>query len=191
MTPELNSLQEGKYSDLEVTFKAARYESDPLEARVVAVSGEMDVGNTIASPAYGKSYRFNLNEQAGWNEYKVVVKSVQKGQRIAIGMDREANGSTAGSKQMRMFIDDVTIKVVQVNDNPELTEPELSAKARFTDATVSWLPVTGASAYRISLNGTQLADQSETSYYLTGLDMQHRYLRPLHVWRQSLCQTIC
>lgn len=175
VTPQLNSLQEGKYSDLEVTFKAARYESDPLNARVVAISGEMDGGNTIASPSYGKSYRLNLNEQAGWNEYKVVVKSVQKGQRIAIGMDREANGSTAGSKQMRMYIDDVTIKVVQVNDNPELTEPELSAKARFTDATIKWNPVTGATGYRISLNGTQVANQTETSYYMTGLDMNTEY----------------
>ena len=175
VTPELNSLQEGKYTDLEVTFKAARYESDPLEARVVAVSGEMDESNTIASPAYGKSYRFKLNGESGWNEYTLVVKSVQKGQRIAIGMDREANGSTAGAKQMRMYIDDISVKVLKINDNPELTEPELSAKARFTDATVSWLPVTGASAYRISLNGTQLADQSETSYYLTGLDMNTEY----------------
>ena len=175
VTPQLNSLQEGKYTDLEVTFRAARYESDPLNARVVAISGEMDDANTISAPVYGKSYRLNLNEQAGWNEYKVVVKSVQKGQRIAIGMDREANGSTAGSKQMRMFIDDVTIKVVQVNDNPELTEPELSAKARFTDATITWNPVTGAAGYRISLNGTQVADQTETSYYMTGLDMNTEY----------------
>ena len=175
VTPELNSLQEGKYSDLEVTFKAARYESDPLEARVVAVSGEMDGGNTIASPAYGKSYRFKLNGESGWNEYTLVVKSVQKGQRIAIGMDREANGSTAGAKQMRMYLDDVTIKVVQVNDNPELTEPELSAKARFTDATIKWNPVTGAEGYKISLNGAQVATQTETSYYMTDLDMNTDY----------------
>ncbi len=175
VTPQLNSLEEGKYTDLEVTFKAARYESDPLNARVVAVSGEMDSGNTIASPSYGKSYRLNLNEQAGWNEYTVVVKSVQKGQRIAIGMDRDANGSTAGSKQMRMYIDDVAIKVVQVNDNPELTEPELSAKARFTDATIKWNPVTGATGYRISLNGTQVTTQTENSYYMTGLDMNTEY----------------
>ena len=175
VTPQLNSLQEGKYTDLEVTFRAARYESDPLNARVVAISGEMDDANTISAPVYGKSYRLNLNEQAGWNEYTVVVKSVQKGQRIAIGMDREANGSTAGSKQMRMFIDDVTIKVVQVNDNPELTEPELSAKARFTDATITWNPVTGAAGYIISLNGTQVANQTETSYSMTGLDMNTDY----------------
>ena len=175
VTPELNSLQEGKYSDLEITFKAARYESDPLDARVVAVSGEIDGGNNVVSPAYGKSYRFKLNEQAGWNEYTVTVKSVQKGQRIAIGMDREANGSTAGSKQMRMYIDDISVKVLKINDNPELTEPELSAKARFTDATVTWLPITGASAYRIFLNGTQVAEQSETSYYMTGLEMNADY----------------
>ena len=175
VTPQLNSLQEGKYTDLEVTFRAARYENDPLNARVVAISGEMDGGNTISAPVYGKSYRLNLNDQAGWNEYTVVVKSVQKGQRIAIGMDREANGSTAGSKQMRMFIDDVTIKVVQVNDNPELTEPELSAKARFTDATITWNPVTGAEGYKISLNGAQVATQTETSYYMTDLDMNTDY----------------
>ena len=175
VTPQLNSLQEGKYTDLEVTFRAARYENDPLNARVVAISGEMDDANTISAPVYGKSYRLNLNDQAGWNEYTVVVKSVQKGQRIAIGMDREANGSIAGSKQMRMFIDDVTIKVVQVNDNPELTDPELSAKARFTDATITWNPVTGAEGSIISLNGAQVATQTETSYYMTDLDMNTDY----------------
>ena len=74
-----------------------------------------------------------------------------------------------------MYIDDVTIKVVQVNDNPELTEPELSAKARFTDATIKWNPVTGAEGYKISLNGAQVATQTETSYYMTDLDMNTDY----------------
>ena len=31
VTPEIGSLAEGKYYDLKVTYKAARYESDPCE----------------------------------------------------------------------------------------------------------------------------------------------------------------
>lgn len=170
VSPGLDVLQEGKYYDLKVSFKAARYESDPCNALVQVVRGENGDGHNVAVTDLVWSSPVTIGTGPDWNEYSVNVRSVQKGDRIALGMDRAGAGTVAGASQLRMYLDEVKVEVVKVNDNPVLADPVINYKRiAFSDALIKWEPVAYSDGYKVYLDGALYAETSEASLNITGL----------------------
>ena len=170
VTPELSSLAEGKYYDLKVTYKAARYESDPCLGLVKVVTGsnaenhDVDVQETVWNTPV------EMSTEAGWHEYSAVVRSVKKGDRIAVGMDRAGSGTNAGSKQLRALVDDIKVEVVKINDNPVLSDPAINyRRIAYSDALLKWNPVANALGYKVYLDGSLYSETTATEVDITGL----------------------
>lgn len=171
VTPELLGIPEGKYADLKVTLKASRYESDPCTALINVVKGENADGHNVNMESIALGTRFEISAERGWKEYSVTVRGVDRNSRLAIGMDRASSGTAAGSAQLRMFLDEIKIEIVKINDNPTLAAPVVSAKSAFTDAVVNWPAVPYSKGYRIYLNGKMNQETQESSVHLSGLEM--------------------
>ena len=170
VTPEINSLAEGKYYDLKVTYKAARYESDPCFGLVQVVTGSnldnhnVDVTETVWNTPVA------MSSDAGWHEYSAVVRSVKKGDRIAVGMDRAGSGTNAGARQLRALVDEIKVEVVKINDNPVLSDPVINyRRIAYSDALLKWDPVAHALGYRLYLDGSLYKETTGTEVDITGL----------------------
>ena len=170
VTPALNSLADGKYYDLKVTYKAARYESDPCFGLVKVVTGSnldnynVDVTETVWNTPV------EMSTEAGWHEYSAVVRSVKKGDRVAVGMDRAGSGTNAGSRQLRALVDEIKVEVVKVNDNPVLSDPVFNYKRiAFSDALLKWDPVANALGYKVYLDGSLYQETTATEIDITDL----------------------
>ncbi|MDD6365162.1 MAG: fibronectin type III domain-containing protein [Bacteroidales bacterium] len=185
VTPALSCLEEGKYCDLEVSFKAARYDNDPTQICLSGVSGTEN-GNVLTEPAYGTSARTRLSDEAGWHEYKVTVRDVQKGERIAIGMDRTSSGTVAGATQMRMYIDEICVKLLAVNEDPSLVQPEITlVKSAYSDAVIGWNTVKAAKGYKVYVNGELKSDIQETTLHIGGLRENTSYAIKVEAYNNS------
>ena len=170
VTPEINSLADGKYYDLKVTYKAARYESDPCFGLVKVVTGSnldnynVDVTETVWNTPV------EMSTEAGWHEYSAVVRSVKKGDRIAVGMDRAGSGTNAGARQLRALVDEIKVEVVKINDNPVLSDPAFNYKRiAYSDALLKWDPVANALGYKVYLDGSLYQETTETQIDITDL----------------------
>ncbi|MGM9768603.1 MAG: hypothetical protein ACI3Z0_09090 [Candidatus Cryptobacteroides sp.] len=170
VTPEINSLAEGKYYDLKVTYKAARYESDPCFGLVQVVTGSnldnhnVDVTETVWNTPVA------MSSDAGWHEYSALVRSVKKGDRIAVGMDRAGSGTNAGASQLRAIVDEIKVEVVKINDNPVLADPVINyRRIAYSDALLKWDPVSNALGYRLYLDGSLYKETTGTEVDITGL----------------------
>ena len=170
VTPEIGSLAEGKYYDLKVTYKAARYESDPCLGLVKVVTGsnaenhDVDVQETVWNTPV------EMSTEAGWHEYSAVVRSVKKGDRIAVGMYRAGSGTNAGSKQLRTMVDDIKVEVVKINDNPVLSDPAINyRRIAYSDALLKWNPVANALGYKVYLDGSLYSETTAAEVDITGL----------------------
>ena len=162
VTPELGSLAEGKYYDLKVTYKAARYESDPCLGLVKVVTGSNDENHVVDVQETVWNTPVEMSTEAGWHEYSAVVRSVKKGDRIAVGMDRAGSGTNAGSKQLRTMVDDIKVEVVKINDNPVLSDPAINyRRIAYSDA--------NALGYKVYLDGSLYSETTAAEVDITGL----------------------
>ncbi|MGN1233799.1 MAG: hypothetical protein ACI4UJ_10195, partial [Candidatus Cryptobacteroides sp.] len=170
VTPEINSLADGKYYDLKVTYKAARYESDPCFGLVQVVTGSNLDNHNVDVTENVWSTPVEMSSDAGWHEYSAVVRSVKKGDRIAVGMDRAGSGTNAGSRQLRALVDEIKVEVVKVNDNPVLSDPVVNyRRIAYSDALLKWNPVANALGYRLYLDGNLYKETTATEIDFTGL----------------------
>lgn len=175
VTPELGGIPEGKYADLKVSLKASRYESDPCNAIINVIRGSNGDNHDVSVESTSLGARFDIDSERGWKEYSVTVRGVANGSRLAIGMDRAKSGTTAGAAQLRMFLDEVKVEIVKINDNPTLSDPVVSVKSAFTDAVVSWPAVPYSKGYRVYLNGNLESETENNSVHLHGLEMGSEY----------------
>ena len=151
-TPALTNLK--SVATIEVQFDQARYDSDPVTGAVYVLNESAHAGKDggyEVTPTIDKlapAAEFEIKAGRSFTTEKIVIKNVAPGARIGIGPIRK-DGSTPGSSQHRMFMDNVIIKVVAYEsstvalDAPVITSAEATAE----EIVVKWESVEKASGY--------------------------------------------
>lgn len=155
-TPELVNLKSA--ATIEVQFDQALYGSDPKTAAVYIINDSQHAGKAGASaitPAMESlvpAAEFTLKAGRTFTTEKIVLQNVFPGSRIGIGPIRK-DGSTPGSSQHRMFLDNVIIKVVAYEvTKTELEKPVItSAVSTVDEIMVKWNKVETLQAMFLSI----------------------------------------
>ena len=126
LTPRLSSIPADKKAKLRVRFKAAKYLDDPGVARIGVFHDDTQVtaANDLVMP--GGTYTglvYNIPLTSEWQDYAYEVDGITSMDRIAIGPDRSTAGTTAGTDQLRMLLDEVRIEIVSLSDSEYLVVP--------------------------------------------------------------------
>lgn len=126
LTPRLQSIPADKKAKLRVRFKAARYMDDPGVARIGVFHDDTQVteANDLVMP--GGTYTglvYNIPLTNEWQDYTYEVDGITSMDRIAIGADRSTAGTTAGTDQLRMLLDEVRIEIIGLSDSDYLVVP--------------------------------------------------------------------
>jgi len=126
---------------IEVTFTAARYESDQIAGSVYTVTGSSISDAHVVTGTKTAVYSFNVPEdKSKWGTYTCTIKNVMPNMRLAFGVAEREVPTEAGSVQRRMYIGEVTIKLVEYTGEA-ITVPvpaNLTLKAKTTTMAVSW-----------------------------------------------------
>lgn len=180
-TPVLSSLE--SKAKLEISFKAARYSTDPQTCAVYTVAGSSMDANHAVTGTVAPVYSFETPDKTGiWQDYKCVIENVSPSMRIAFGAKRE-DASQAGKSQARLFIDDIIIKVVSYSGEVIVVETPKNLALNPTPSSIkaSWDAVALADAYVIEYKKTAASDWSapqeitNNSFTITGLDSETSY----------------
>lgn len=151
-TPELSNLK--SVATIEVQFDQSRYDSDPTTAAVYVINNAEHGGKSSTysiTPAIENltpAAEFTIKAGRTFTTEKIVLNNVHPGARIGIGPIRK-DGSTPGSSQHRMYLDNVIIKVIEYGvshislDKPVIT----SAVSTVNEIMVKWNKVENASGY--------------------------------------------
>ena len=163
-TPVLSSLN--GIAKVQLSFKAARYESDTKTAAVYLVSSSnMGEQNALKDVSAAPVIKFDLPEdKQSWAEYSFEVEGVTPTSRIAIGCTRE-DGSAAGAKQHRMYVDDIVIKLLEYTGEIEPTPAPTNLKVtpKPTSLSVSWDAVDGADKYILEYKAADASSWTSVS----------------------------
>ncbi len=119
VTPELSCIPEGKEATIRVTFSAATYSKNEKKESVVSlvkVSSDSRQFTTDEIESTIRSYKFNLPSAVEWNTYNYEFDGATKDSRIIVGPDADTANSGNGKSQHRMFLDNVIIEVISIND---------------------------------------------------------------------------
>ena len=151
-TPALTNLKET--ATLELSFDQARYESDPTTAAVFVLNESQHGGKEggyAVTPTYDNlipTVEFEIKPGRTFTTEKIVLQNVAPGARIGIGPIRK-DGTTPGSAQHRMYLDNVVVKVVEYGASKVLlAKPALtSAVATAEEIVVKWDKVEKATGY--------------------------------------------
>ena len=185
-TPELVNLK--SVATIEVQFDQALYDSDPTTAAVYVISNSEHAGKSGASsvtPAMENltpAAEFKIKAGRTFTTEKIVLTNVEPGARIGIGPIRK-DGSTPGSSQHRMYLDNVIIKVVayEVTKTP-LDKPVIaSAVSTAEQIMVKWNKVENATGYVLEYkesaaqNYTVVELDKVLEYTITGLKSATEY----------------
>lgn len=185
-TPELNNLK--SVATLEVTFDQARYDSDPVTGAVYVINDSTHAGKdggSEISPAIKDltpAAEFEIKAGRSFTTEKVTLQNVAPGARIGIGPIRK-DGSTPGSSQHRMFLDNVIIKVVAYGMSKiELAKPVITAaEATAEEIAVKWNKVDKATGYVLEYKESTATDYTAveldkvTEYTISGLNGETIY----------------
>ena len=151
-TPELTNLK--SVATIELQFDHARYDSDPVTAAVYVLNGSQHGGKEggyEVTPSYDNlipTTEFEIKAGRTLSTEKITLQNVAPGARIGIGPIRK-DGSTSGSSQHRMFLDNVIIKVVAYESSKvALDKPTIaSVEATAEEIEVKWNQVDKATGY--------------------------------------------
>lgn len=150
VTPKMTALSGP--AKVKVSFRACPYGGsslDPTRAAVVVFEGLKANENhyvTGSLDSQGGAYtEFDLAAKYQWADYSFEISNVLPDSQIGIGNVRR-DGSAPGGKQMRMFIDDIKIEVLEYG-SISLEAPVATATATDKAITVTWEPVAMATGY--------------------------------------------
>ena len=151
-TPALTNLKET--ATLELTFDQARYETDPTTAAVFVLEESQHGGKEggyAVTPTYDNlipTVEFEIKPGRTFTTEKIVLQNVAPGARIGIGPIRK-DGTTPGTVQHRMYLDNVVVKVVEYGmSKVELAKPVLTyVVATAEEIMVKWDKVEKATGY--------------------------------------------
>ena len=179
-TPELNNLK--SVATLELQFDQARYDSDPTTAAVFVLTnsqhGGKDGGYEV-TPSYDNlipAVEFEIKPGRTFTTEKIKLQNVAPGSRIAIGPVRR-DGSTSGTSQHRMFLDNIIVKVVAYEKSKvEMAKPVITAAdATAEEIVVKWNKVDRATGYVLEYKESSAAEYTAVElglvqeYTITGL----------------------
>ena len=134
ITPRLKSIPTEKKAKLRVSFKAARYGSDVALARIGVFHNDMIISDAhkISHPSGTYSdLKTKIAITGSWATYTYEIDGITSSDRIAIGPDRGNSGTTAGTDQLRMLLDEVKIEIVSLSDNNYKVVPLSSTTAGY------------------------------------------------------------
>lgn len=163
VTPAIDCIPQGKSVTLKVQFKAAyaRFAASERYGMVALMSGSSDANHVFTPSSIRQKFTFNPSE--GWGGQSFSFHGVCRGDRIAIGGDREAAGTAVG-QQLRMCIDEIILTVEDIYD----PKPGI-LNVNFSTATLVLPRVSSATRFSIWLNDTKLGDTRDEQYALTNL----------------------
>ena len=153
VTPAIDCIPQGKSATVKLTFNAAyaNYAAKERFGMAELVSGTVDQNRVFTPSAVRQKFSFVPSQL--WGGQTFIFQGVCKGDRIAIGGDREAAGTVSGSDQLRICIDNI---VLQVQEISEVTP--IASQIGFSDAVISMPRVNGATRFAVYLNGTRYGD---------------------------------
>ncbi|MBQ7517117.1 MAG: hypothetical protein IJU13_01660 [Bacteroidales bacterium] len=163
VTPPINCIPQGKSVTLKVQFKAAYANFAAAErfGMAVLVSGSSDNDHRFTPTAVRQKYSFVPSQS--WGEQTFTFRGVCRGDRIAIGGDRESAGTAPGA-QLRMCIDDIRLTVEDVYDpTPNVTD------INFSTARLIMPRVSNVSKYSVWLNNVKYGDTTAEEMALANL----------------------
>lgn len=151
-TPALTNLK--SVATVELSFDQARYDSDPVTGAVYLLNDSEHggkAGKYEVTPSIGDLVpvaEFEIKAGRAFTTEKVVIRNVAPGARIGIGTIRK-DGSTPGSSQHRMYLDNVIVKVVAYESTKIDLDKPVAAVADVTaeEIAVKWNKVEKASGY--------------------------------------------
>lgn len=151
-TPALTNLK--SVATVELEFEQARYDSDPTTGAVYLLNESEHGGKsggyevTPSMLELTPTAEFEIKAGRTFTTEKIVLKNVAPGARIGIGPIRK-DGSTPGSSQHRMYLDNVIVRVVAYESTEiDLDKPVIvSAEATADEIAVKWNKVEKASGY--------------------------------------------
>jgi len=151
-TPALTDLK--SVATVELSFDQALYDSDPSTGAVYLLndsehggkSGKYEVTPLLTELV--PVAEFEIKAGRTFTTEKIIVRNVSPGARIGIGPIRK-DGSTPGSSQHRMYLDNVIVKVVAYESSKiDLDKPVIAAAdATAEEIAVKWNKVEKASGY--------------------------------------------
>ena len=162
-TPELLNLK--SVATLEVQFDQARYDSDPVTGAVYVLNESQHAGKeggyevTPAIADLVPAAEFEIKAGRVFTTEKITLKNVVPGARIGIGPIRK-DGSTPGSSQHRMYLDNIIVKVVAYESSKiDLAKPVITtAEATAEEIVVKWSKVEKASGYVLEYKESSAAE---------------------------------
>ena len=165
-TPELNNLK--SMATIELQFDQALYDADPTTAAVYVINNSQHAGKGGASavtPAMDNltpAAEFKIKAGNTFTTEKIILTNVNPGARIGIGPIRK-DGSTPGSSQHRMYLDNVIVKVLAYEVIAiELDKPVITSAEAFVDEiVVKWNKVENASGYVLEYKESSAANYTE------------------------------
>lgn len=120
ITPRLKSIPTDKKAKLRITFKAARYGSDVALARIGIFRNDIIINAahklTLPSSTYS-DLKTKIALTSSWATYTYEIDGFTSSDRLAIGPDRSNSGTTAGTDQLRMLLDEVKVEIVSLSDS--------------------------------------------------------------------------
>lgn len=181
VTPPINCIPQGKTATIKLTFKAAYgiYGTATEhfgKAELVSGTAQSDHIFTVGQVRQ----KFSFTPSSGWGNQSFVFQGVGNGDRIAIGGDREMAGTTSGTDQLRLCIDDIVLQIEELTD----VAPVVSDIA-WSQAKLAMPRVGGASSYTVFLNGSEYSRTSAETLKLTGLDSGKDYVTEVKVYDAS------
>ncbi|MCR4566324.1 MAG: hypothetical protein K5651_09605 [Bacteroidales bacterium] len=164
VTPALDCIPQGKSVTLKVQFKAAYPSYTAANERFGMVALMSGTANTdhVFTPSSVRQ-KFSFVPSSSWGAQTFTFPGVCRGDRIAIGGDREAAGTAVGT-QLRICIDDIILTVEDVYD-PRPSVMDIN----FSTATLILPRVSAASRFSIWLNDSKVGDTTAEQYALANL----------------------
>lgn len=138
VTPAMSCIPEGKTAKVRLEFTASRYGTDSQHMLVSVASGEMK--DHLFTATESREHQIDVRPQTGWNRYTVELDGLRFNSHIVIGPDEKRAASGNGKVQHRLFIDDLSVEIISLDDDDSLeTGIEAQAVASTSSTvTVSW-----------------------------------------------------
>lgn len=179
LTPVLSNLS--SCATVEVSFKAAPFSSDFGVGNGVSRLGECYAEVWVVNgDSYLSAGVIELEDDpAKWSSRNLQVVNVLPTSRIAIGgAYGEKTVTSSGKQYARIYLDDISVKLLRYEETVAVVPPEVSMGPVFwSDVTFNWTCAGEPEGYKVYVDGNVVAElpSEALSYHLTGLAPGTRY----------------
>ena len=171
-------------AEVEVKFTASRYGTDSENIILKVVNGEVKCnelsvagnGNTFECNFCKDSVQIDLKTVQEWNTYTCRLKNVKCDSRILIGPDYHKSGGGSGKSQHRMFLDDVKVTLIGMEEDIAPTGLKIE-KVRFSDADIYWNGNPTVEFFKVYVNNElyKILEPDDVGVHLKNLELNTTY----------------